>query len=53
MLRDRRPRHVEMRRDLARRELALADERQDRAPARACDRLEGSFHGTLVKQKLT
>jgi hypothetical protein len=53
MLRDRRSRHVEVRRDLARRELVVADESQDPTPARLGDRFERCFHGEVVKHKLT
>src|SRR6476620_2301768 len=44
MLRDRRPRHVEMRSDLAGGELAVADEGQDLAAPRTGDRFERCFH---------
>src|SRR5207249_8589051 len=40
VLRDRGPRDVELRCDLPRRELAVADERQDLPPPRRCDRLQ-------------
>src|SRR3989440_1518878 len=45
VLRDRRPRHVEMPRDLTRGELTVADEREDLAPARRGDRSECGLHG--------
>src|SRR4029077_2508456 len=48
MLGDRRPRHVEMRGDLSRRELLVADEPQDLAPARSGDRLQCSLHARYV-----
>src|SRR5204862_179286 len=38
VLGDRRPRDLEVRRDLAGAELSVADEAQDRAPSRLCDR---------------
>ena len=44
VLRDRRPGHVEMRCDLTRGELLVAHERQDLAPVRRGDCLEGGFH---------
>jgi hypothetical protein len=47
VLRDRRPRHVEVRRDLACGELVCAHERQDLAPARRTDRLESRLHGNM------
>jgi hypothetical protein len=53
MLGNRRPGDVEVSGDLACRELAVADERQDLAAARAGDRFQCGFHGWLVKQKLT
>src|SRR5919108_855240 len=53
VLRHSRPGHVEMRRDLARGELAVTDERQDLAAVRRCDRFQGGFHGAVCKQFLT
>src|SRR5205085_11319311 len=44
VLRDRRPRHVEVPRDLARGELAVADEREDLAPPGRRDRFQGGLH---------
>src|SRR6185437_8731176 len=44
VLRDRRARHVEVRRDLAGGELAVADERQDLTPPRRRDRLQRGLH---------
>src|SRR5437763_13466829 len=49
VLGDRRPRNVEVRRDLAGAELAVTDERQDPAPSRRCDRLQCGLHGALFK----
>src|SRR5215471_3355096 len=45
MLGDRRPRDVEVRRDLARRELAVPDERKDPPPPGRRDRSQGCLHG--------
>jgi hypothetical protein len=45
VLGDRRPRDVEVRRDLARGELLVAHESQDPAPRRRGDRPECSLHG--------
>src|SRR5262245_49864430 len=45
VLRDRRPRDLEVRRDLAGAELVLPDEAQDRAPPRLGDGFECSLHG--------
>src|SRR5205085_6301946 len=53
VLRHRRPRHVEVLRDLARRQLPVADEREDPAAARLRDRFQGGVHGRLFKQILT
>src|SRR3954453_12413335 len=44
VLRDRRPCDVEVRSDLTRRQLVVADERQDPPPSRLCDRLQRRFH---------
>src|SRR5881275_947567 len=44
VLRDRRPRDVEVRRDLAGAELTVADEAQDRAPSRLRDGFECGLH---------
>src|ERR671925_1433426 len=46
VLRDRRPRHVEVAGDLTGGELAVADERQDLAPSRRCDRLERGLNAS-------
>src|SRR5215210_6982640 len=46
----RRPRDVEVRRDLPRRELPGSHEGEDPAPPRRGDRLERSLHGVLCKQ---
>src|SRR5438270_12030885 len=48
VLRDRRPRHVEVPRDLTRGELAVADEREDLAPSWRGDRSERGLHEALV-----
>src|SRR5688500_2598133 len=53
VLRHGRPGHVEVRRDLARGELAVTDERQDLAAVRRCNRLQGGFHWRVCKQFLT
>src|SRR5688572_5754703 len=53
VLRHSRPGDVEVRRDLARGELVVTDERQDQAAVRRCDRLQGGFHGPVCKQILT
>ena len=53
MLRDRRPRHVEMRRDLAGGELAVTHEGQDPTPVRRCDRFQRGLHGPKCKPFLT
>jgi hypothetical protein len=34
--------------DLAGRQLAVADQRQDLAAARACERFQGCFHGRYL-----
>src|SRR3954451_17202498 len=53
VLRHRRPGHVEVRRDLAGRQLRVADEGEDLpAPGRG-DGLERGFHGSSCKQVLT
>src|SRR3954452_13885754 len=44
VLRDRRPRHVEARRDLAGGQLAAADEIEDLAPPRLCQCLDHGLH---------
>ena len=44
MLGDRRPRHVEVRGDLAGRELLVPHEPEDPAPVRGGDRLQRRFH---------
>src|SRR5438132_10645300 len=48
MLRDRRAGHVEMRSDLARRELLVTHELQDAAAARRGDRSQGRLHGLYL-----
>src|SRR3989442_11905570 len=48
MLRDRRPGHVEVRRDLTRGELPVANEREDPAPVGRCDRLQCGLHARSV-----
>src|SRR5215470_2754022 len=48
VLGDRRPGHVEVGRDLARRELAVAHEGEDLAAAGGGDRAELGFHGKSV-----
>src|SRR5215210_290826 len=53
VLRDRRPRHVEVRRDLARRELVVPDEGEDPAPPGSGDRLQRGFHADYCKESLT
>src|SRR4051794_21209704 len=53
VLGDRRPRHVEARRDLARRELTLTDELEDLSPPRLRNRPQCSFHCVLCKHRLT
>jgi len=53
VLGDRRPRDLEVRRDLAGAELVLSDEAQDRAPSRFGDGFQSGLHGVVVKQTLT
>src|SRR5262245_1922655 len=53
VLRDRRPRQLEMRRDLARGQLGAGHQPQDRAAVRRGDRLQRSLHGVVFKQRLT
>src|SRR5262249_25337023 len=53
MLRDRRPREFEVRRDLPRGELVIRDEPEDRPAMRRGDRFQRSLHGALFKQILT
>src|SRR5579863_6822616 len=52
VLRDRRPRHVEMRRDLPRGQLAAPDELEDPPPAGLSDRLQGCFHRRQLSRYL-
>src|SRR5262245_16657210 len=52
MLGDRRARHVEMGRDLARAQLAVADEGENLTPPRSGDRLQRSLHGFYVSRDL-
>src|SRR3989442_15446764 len=52
MLGDRRPRHVEVGRDLAGAELVVADEGQDLAPPGRCDRFECGLHGGYLSRSL-
>src|SRR3954463_15495689 len=47
MLGDRWPRHVEVRCDLARAELVVADESEDLAPPRRGDRFQCGLHGNI------
>ena len=50
VLGDRRPRDGEMRRDLARGQLDIPNERQDTAPVRRRDRLECGLHSRNVSR---
>src|SRR5512132_1754065 len=52
MLGDRRPRDLEVRRDLAGAELVLADEAQDRAPSRLGDGFQCGLHGCYLSRHL-
>src|SRR6266480_5830377 len=52
VLGDRRPRDLEVRRDLAGAELSVTDEAQDRAPSRFCDGFECGLHGTYLSKHL-
>ena len=53
VLGDRGPRYLEVRRDLAGAELALADEAQDRASSRFGNGFQSGLHEAVVKQTLT
>src|SRR5436190_10867769 len=52
VLGDRRPRDLEVRRDLSGAELSVADEAQDRAPSRFCDRFECGLHRDYLSKHL-
>src|SRR5919198_4125477 len=52
VLGDGRPRHVEMRRDLAGRQLPVADERQDAPPSGLRDRFQGRLHRRYLSNYL-
>src|SRR6185503_14099090 len=52
MLGDRRPRHVEVRGDLARAQLVVADERQNGAPPWRGDCFQCGLHGCYLSKRL-